>query len=370
MTKKRRLVISAVNCVEGGILSILQDCVASVCKQYAGEWDVFVLANRKSLLPESAAHVFEFPNAKKSWLARLVYEFILFRRLSKTIEPDVWVSLHDISANVIAKRKVVYCHNPNPFYPLHLRDALSNWKLAAFSLFYGRLYGLNIHSNDYVVVQQDWLRREFQHRYGLANVIVAHPEGAGWPVDDIRSAPAPGVAPRFRFFYPFVPRFFKNTEVVCNAARIVHNRGHRDFEVVLTLDGTENAYAKRIRQTYGDLPNITFAGRLARERVFDYYRSSDCLIFASRLETWGLPITEFKATGRPMLLADVPYAHETVGSYENVAFFDADNEVQLAEFMVATLSGTFRPPTHPAPPPIASPYAANWSELWALILES
>ena len=139
---------------------------------------------------------------------------------------------------------------------------------------------------------------------------------------------------------------------------------------MLTLAGTENAYAKRIRRNYGDLSNITFAGRLARNRVFDYYRSSDCLIFASRLETWGLTITEFKATGRPMLLADYPYAHETAGSYEPVAFFDPDDERQLAELMLAVISGTFRPADRPAPSPIAPPYAASWSELWTMILDA
>jgi len=32
----------------------------------------------------------------------------------------------------------------------------------------------------------------------------------------------------------------------------------------------------------------------------------------------GMPITEFKATGKPILAADLPYAHETIGEYGQV----------------------------------------------------
>jgi glycosyltransferase involved in cell wall biosynthesis len=368
---KKIIVISAVNCVEGGILSVLQDSVASICKEYGAEWRVIVLANNRSLIPDCCAHVMEFPRAKRSWIARLLYEFIIFRKLSKEIDPDVWFSLHDISPNVLARRQVVYCHNPNPFYPLQLRDAVRNWKFTAFSLFYGWLYAINIHSNDYVIVQQNWLRREFQRRYKLNNVMVAHPEGADWPVDGRRAHLSASAShpDRFRFFYPFVPKFFKNAEVVCKAATILHEGGHREFEIVLTLDGTENGYARSIRQLFGSIPNIVFAGRLPRGRVFDLYRSSDCLVFASRLETWGLPITEFKATARPMLIADFPYARETVGAYPNAEFFNADDAVELAKLMLEVLSGAFRPKSHAVPAPTPPPFAADWSSLWAIVLK-
>jgi len=368
MKKRKKIVISAVNCVEGGILSVLQDSVTSVCKEYGADWDIIVLANNKNLLPESIAHVIEFPSAKKSWTSRLVHEFFHFRRLSKLINPDVWLSLHDISAKVSARRRAVYCQNPIPFYPMRIRDAMDDWKLAAFSLLYGRLYGINIHSNEFVIVQQDWLRREFQRRYNLTNVIVAHPEGADWPVGQAMISSSSLRPVRYRFFYPFVPHFFKNAEVVCRAARILHEAGQSEFEVVLTIDGTENAYAREIRRTYGDLPNIVFAGHLERERVFEFYRASDCLIFASKLETWGLPITEFKSTMRPMLVADLTYARETVGGYQNAEYFGADDDRQLSSLMLAAMSGVLCPTTRPPQVKISAPFSANWSELWAILL--
>jgi glycosyltransferase involved in cell wall biosynthesis len=370
MGKKRRLVISGVNCVEGGILSILQDCVATACSEYGDDWEIVVLANSKKLLPNTTATVLEFPEVKKSWLARLKHEWIRSLELSKRLEVDVWLSLHDISANVRAGKRVVYCHNPNPFYPLRLRDALANWKFAAFSLFYGKLYAVNIRSNDYVVVQQDWLRREFVRRYNLSNVIVAHPESGLWPAVDSEAVAAPSGGKMTRFFYPFVPRFFKNAEVICGATRILTEDGNNNFEVVLTMDGSETKYAKRIRRMYGDLTNIRFVGRLNREQVFELYRSSDCLVFASKLETWGLPISEFKATRRPMLIADMPYARETVGDYPSVEYFDANDARKLSGLMLRVMSGTFSSVAGTSTVKVPEPFAGNWSALWAMILKA
>lgn len=366
--RKKRLVISAVNCVDGGILSILQDCVSSVCREYGEDWDIVVLANNRKLLPETTAAVLEFPRIKGSWIARLKHEWIHSVELSRQLDADVWLSLHDISANARARRRVVYCHNPIPFYPFRLRDAVHNWKLTAFSLFYGKLYGINIHSNDYVIVQQDWLRREFMRRYDLSNVIVAHPEGAPWPLADRGAIAGLAGGRKTRFCYPFVPLFFKNVEVICDAARILREDKHENFEIVLTMNGSETGYANRMRRKYGDLTNISFVGRLSRKQVFELYRSSDCLVFASKLETWGLPISEFKATGRSMLIADKPYARETVDDYANVEYFDAGDARQLAGLMLQVMSGTFSPAASTSAVKVPEPYAANWSALWAMIL--
>ena len=66
--------------------------------------------------------------------------------------------------------------NPAPFYPFSFREALLDWKFGCFTVLYRFLYGINIKSNNFVVVvEQDWLRTEFQARYGVRRVVVAHP---------------------------------------------------------------------------------------------------------------------------------------------------------------------------------------------------
>ncbi len=73
--------------------------------------------------------------------------------------------------------------------------------------------------------------------------------------------------------------------------------------------------------TLGRCSALAFIGYLSKEQLYAYYQQSNCLIFASKVETWGLPITEFAVFNKPMLLSDLPYAHETAAGCEQVAFF-------------------------------------------------
>jgi glycosyltransferase involved in cell wall biosynthesis len=96
------------------------------------------------------------------------------------------------------------------------------------------------------------------------------------------------------------------------------------------------------------------------------YADADGLIFPSRLETWGLPISEAKAAGLPLVVADLPYAHETVGSYDRVVFVGTDAPAQLAAVLLAAVCGEapYCAVRHGQP---AAPFAADWPALLALL---
>jgi glycosyltransferase involved in cell wall biosynthesis len=108
---------------------------------------------------------------------------------------------------------------------------------------------------------------------------------------------------------------------------------------------------------------------LTREAVFAQYREAACLLFPSVLETWGLPITEFKPLGKPVLVADCRYAAETVGDYANAAYFGADDAGRLAELMRAVIEKRFQPEYRQVAP-LEPPYARDWAELFAHLLRA
>ncbi len=103
--------------------------------------------------------------------------------------------------------------------------------------------------------------------------------------------------------------------------------------MIITIDGSENKYAEEIVRKFGGHPNIKFIGLISREQVYRYYDQIDCLIFPSKLETWGLPISEFKQFGKPMIVSDLPYAKETVSKYDKVCFFNPTNAADLVRQM-------------------------------------
>ncbi|MDE3208962.1 MAG: glycosyltransferase family 1 protein, partial [Pseudomonadota bacterium] len=173
--QKPRLVISAINILDGGPLTVLKECVANAISSLRDQWEIIVLVHHRSLIEESGVTIIEFPASKRSWLTRLYYEWWHFNKLSKTLAPDIWLSLHDITPRVKAGIQAVYCHNPAAFYKISLHEAWLEPRFLLFNLFYQYLYKAFIKRNRYIIVQQEWLRQEFKKRYKVHDIIVAHP---------------------------------------------------------------------------------------------------------------------------------------------------------------------------------------------------
>lgn len=370
MAAQKHLVVSAVNFSEGGPLTVLQESLTAAAETLPAEWRITALVHRKDLISHPRVATLEFPQSKRSWLTRLWLEWFEFKRLSCSLQPDLWLSLHDITPRVQARRQAVYCHNPSPFHRLTWLDARLEPTFALFNLFYGQLYRVFISRNQAVVVQQDWLRTAFEKRYAHPNVVVAHPTARS-----IGVPPAVGLTHCLRrptpakplvLLYPALPRVFKNIEVLCEAMQQLPSAVRGLLELRLTLSGEENAYARDLFKRFASVKGVHFIGQQSRLQMAQQYRSCDVVLFPSRLETWGLPITEAKNNGKPLLVADLPYAHEAVGNCDAVTFLPVVNSQAWAETFIQLVSGrhTFGKQTRAVP---QLPFAANWIELWQLL---
>jgi glycosyltransferase involved in cell wall biosynthesis len=362
---QKTIVISAVNLVEGGTLTVLRDCVASAEALLPQDWRLVALVNRVGLVDAKRTEEIAFPRAKRSWAIRIFYEWFYFRGLSKKLKPDFWLSLHDITPRVVAASQAVYCHNPAPFYRASWREARLDFSFLLFNKFYKYLYGAFIARNSWVIVQQGWLRTEFRKMYGNLPIVVAHPK---------TTAPT-GTSPSLErltasetlFFFPSFPRVHKNFELLCEATRLLNAWGIDRFRVQITMTGDENPYAREVHATYGDVKHLEFIGLQNREQMVQRYREADVVVFPGKLETWGLPISEAKGHGKSLLLADLPYAHETVGTYDKVSFFDPTDSTQLANLMKAVIESNWQPTGQISRQPEA-PFAADWNELWQVVM--
>ena len=104
---------------------------------------------------------------------------------------------------------------------------------------------------------------------------------------------------------------------------------------------------------------------LSFEEVNEFYKVSDALLFPSTLETWGLPITEFKAFNKPIILSKLPYAFETLGQYDKALFFDPLNAAELAEKMASLINGNA---VFDKTLPIKDDILIGWADLYNKIL--
>lgn len=322
------LVLSGVNMTEGGILTVLRHVTKAAENLLPPEWKIVVLAHSKSLLSVDRAEVHEFPDIKISWFKRMRFELIDSKKIARELNATVWVALHDITPIVDVPRQYVYCHNPACFMRPTLRSLYFDKIFVAHSLLYGFLYSLNIHRNTAVFVQQSWIYDAFVKRFGARNVMVARPTALAHLEGARRTC-----GPLRRWIYPTFPRHFKNVEVIGEALELLERDPFWVGEVMLTVDGSEGRYAAYLKRRFGGLRTLKFIGRRDAIQMAALYEEADGLLFPSKLETWGLPITEAQCCGLPMLVADERYAHETVGNYNGVTFFDPNNARELAALL-------------------------------------
>lgn len=365
------IVISGINLFQGGPLSIYYDCLKTIRELgFNQKYRIVAFVHKKELFIDyqDVAEFIELPKSRKSYLCRFYYEYYYFKKLSKREHIELWISLHDITPRVIADKLYTYCHNPSPFYKLSIDELKYGFKNYLFMNFYKLIYKVNIKNATGIIVQQDWMRQEFLKMYPVKQVVVARPNiNITFPKSPLKIQNN-GHLPVFIF--ASLPRFFKNFDVICEACKELNSKGYNNrYKVLFTIDGSENRYSRDLRIKYGNINEINWLGLLSREKVFDLYNEADCLIFPSKLETWGLPISEFKMTGKAMLLANLPYAYETLGSYEKVSFFNPDNHTTLAKQMQEIIddSPQFEGNIEKK---VSQPYAKDWKELLLFLFNS
>ncbi len=317
----KTLVVSAVNIVDGGALTVLKDVLNAFSKVRKGTTRIVFLVSNREVVNEkdySSLDFIYFPRSKTSWFYRVFYEYFYFYFLSRSLKVDSWLSLHDMTPNVCAAKRYVYCHNASIFHDFPVKDLFLDPKQFLFSRLYKYLYKVNIKKNDCVFVQQGWMADEFASIFKLANLIVAEPDVSLFSVagDNIAQDVVVGREGGVSLFYPAFPRYFKNHKLLFSASRKLHG-----VNFLLSITGEENSYIKDVMRD-GPFESCSLLGRLTLSQVYGYYRCCDALVFPSLLETWGLPLTEVKEFKKPIIAADLPYAHETVGDYPFVYWFD------------------------------------------------
>lgn len=364
---KKKIIISAVNITEGGSLTVLLDCLKSAENNLSSTYiEIEVILNSKLIYCDtSLIKVTEISCAKKSWILRIFIEYIFFWFYSKKIKPDIWFSFHDITPNVVSKKQIVYCHNPSLFYQPNLKEFILDPKFYIFTKFYKYIYGINIKKNLYVVVQQNWIKKRFEILFKIKNVLVARPT---------RISQAPRIIESYSnimeeklLFYPAFPRVFKNFEVICDAIEKISSINKFNFKLILTIKGDENWYAKKLYRKYSHNHLIMFIGIQGSKEISNIYNKCSAVLFPSKLETWGMPLTEAIQFQKPILAADLEYARETIGLYQNATFISPDNSSKWAVEIINHLEKKEVNFKENFIPPFAQKDELDWDTFWKKI---
>lgn len=368
LESKKLIVLSGVNLRSGGTLAIFEDILSYANNFLAENYRIIALVHSKAIFSNDRyqkIEFIEFPKSSQSYLIRFYLEFYYFKKLSKDLNPYLWMSMQDLSANVSSKISAVYCHNATAFYKVSLKEAIHDKVFLIQNMLYKFFYSINMKKNNYVIVQQNWLRDKFNDIFKIEKnkIIVSFPQKKKY----LRSTKNHIKDKEFIFFYPSLPRVFKNFELIFEATRILNLQNMKsNFKVIVTIDGSENSYTRELLNKYSDISNIEFIGLIPRDEVQERYKTSDCLIFPSKLETWGLPVSESKEFGLPILIADLPYAHETVNTYDKSLFFNPYDATDLSDKMIKAINNEYS--DHSSNDP-EQPFCNDWNELFKILLK-
>ncbi len=335
----KTIVISGINIRNGGTLTVYRNLLEEIVKLNLNkEFHIVSLVSKKELFIdfEKEIEIIDFPKEEKSRLKRFYYEYFWTKKYSKKNDIYCWISINDKTPNVKTVKQFVYCHNPSIFYKCSWKDFRFSKLFFLYTVFYKHIYKHNIFKNDAVILQQQWIAKEFVRLFHIKKPIVMRPKLEGFEISstDISSR-------NKTFIFPTFPRSFKNVEILCEATKILNSKDIKDFEILITIEGHENKYARFLRKKYSHLNSIKFIGFVSQDKLKELYAKSDCLLFPSKLETWGLPMTEFSKYNRPIIASDLPYAHETLKDYRNVVFFNPSDATSLALYMETIINGTF-----------------------------
>ena len=86
---------------------------------------------------------------------------------------------------------------------------------------------------------------------------------------------------------------------------------------------------------------VEFKGLCSQEVLREHIQQSAALILYSRFETFGCVIIEANATGKPVIVSDIPVFHENVLDGITGIFVPLNNPVSLAEAMCAVVEDKY-----------------------------
>lgn len=330
-----RILINSVAASSSGALGILQEYYQRAVED-AGEQYIF-LVSVPELPSTSNVKVLRYPWIKRSWLHRIVFDWVIAPIIVKRERPDRIISLQNLKMKFVSAPQTIYEHNciPPAFCDYRF-NLLKEPVLWVRQNVIGRMIQRSLKTADKVIVQTGWMKRRCIEKLGIdpEKVTVEPPKLSSLPSGSYEKTLP------ISFLYPATHMPFKRHDLIVDAVEKLVGIGlGNKFKVIFTLSGDESKYASALKEkvlTKG-LP-VEFAGWQTRDALYSMYAQS-VLLFSSELESFPLPLIEAAAIGAPVVAPDLEYAREALDGYHGASFFIAGDSSSLAEAMGVLIDG-------------------------------
>ncbi len=324
-----RVAVVDVAAEKGGALSVLNDFVEVLTATEDKENEWFIITSVVSTCENDNIHNIQFPETKASWLHRLWWEHAKLPKLLEDLRIDIVVSMQNNGLPIKESiRQIVYFHNilfiqndynfsfrkkPERIYAVYSKILAPyirhSWKKA-----------------DVIVVQGHSMKEQLSAYFPKNRIYICEPEVKTNQVNEKTRHKIKG------FLYPASALVYKNMEVIVEAIKRMEQKGE-SVEVLFTISGTENQYAKKISDMAKFTKGIKLIGYQDRQSILKKYQAYG-LIITSRLESFGMPIAEAMTCQTVVVALDMPYVRDQIEtSHYNRAYIAKNDPDDLAKTM-------------------------------------
>lgn len=315
-TNSKKVLVIDFAASNGGAMSILYEYY-NLAKKDEGNNYIFML--NEYYFPEHKNIKIIILKKYKKWIKRLLFDHFIGKKIIKKINPTEVLSLQNTCIRGLRKKQSVYVHQSIPFQKVKKFSFFKKKesKLAIIQHFIGYEIKQSVKISDEVIVQTNWMKDAIieQCKVDDSKIRIIPPKIS----EELFENNKESRVSYNTFFYPTSTEIYKNNDVILKAVELLLEEGVDKFTIEFTIDGISDK-------------NIKYIGRIPREEVFKKYKKS-ILIFASYIETFGMPLLEAKNSNTFIIASDTAFSHEILDGYDKVEFFDPFNPIDLKNKM-------------------------------------
>ncbi len=315
----------------GGALSVLNDFCDTIRKR-RDENTWYILTSVIKIQESDNIINLQYPEVKKSWWSRIHWEKNVFPELMRKYEIDVVFSLQNSALLGGNYKQIVYFHNVlllqkiGTFVNLKMCDLQNAIRVNILGPYTRKTWK----NADIIIVQENFVKELISKYYDENKVVVVRPNVNIEQTSEEISTSICG------YIYPASALSYKNIEALIEAERSL-NKQNKEINIMITIQGNENSYARRMVKKAKNVRGIRFIGRQDRKKLYELYKNYG-LIMTSRLESFGMPIIEAMQSGTVVIGLDKEYFTEIANGYSRA--YVALEEDNLPEIMEKGLRDT------------------------------
>ena len=322
--------INATAATEGGALVILKQFLEGISIYSNKNIYYYIFCSLEELKIYENKYIRIVNNIKgKKWLDRIKWDLWGLKNWGKkkNIKADLLISFQNTGVRYYKDTKqLVYLHQTIPF------KKKFNWKFFDKNeralWFYKNIYKIiikySLKNYSYIAVQTEWMKNAVIEQFNWApkKITIIKPNIKNIIIEEI-----PRINfndNKFHIFYPANTSIYKNHELIVNTLKYIKDSEieiYKNLIIHFTFDGNlgnRNIELINLTKKLKVNEHIKFEGKISYGKVLSLYKSCDLMVFPSYIETFGLPLIEAASFGIPILVADINYAREVIGSYKGV----------------------------------------------------